>query len=406
MDRWQTEGQPLQDARLRARISTVAAATAEELAAPELAVRGGPYGFADAGNALGRAFERVCDVLARPCPDPVTVHRRAERLRTIAVLQRELAEAEQAHRRLAVASVQQALTRLRAISSTAQMIDRIPVELCRCGFSRAIISRVDGARWIPESAHFDGEAQWTAQIRGAGQRLDRLAPETEVVRRRAPLIVDGVLADRGPFAETGPHSYVAAPIMPEGRVIGLLHADCGAHPREVDEFDRDLLAMLADGVGCAYARTLTMVRQRRLAAHLNQVLSALGQDCRLVADSELQLARSSPEAAVACVRPALPAESRLRTLLTPRQLEIAELLADGKTNGQIATELSIGPQTAKTHVSAILRRLRAANRAEAVKKYTTLRGADRARATDAAWGVPASSGGSAVGAADELAESA
>jgi non-specific serine/threonine protein kinase len=44
-------------------------------------------------------------------------------------------------------------------------------------------------------------------------------------------------------------------------------------------------------------------------------------------------------------------------VLTARQREIALLIADGRTNQQIAASLGIAPRTADTHVSALLRRL-------------------------------------------------
>jgi DNA-binding NarL/FixJ family response regulator len=42
--------------------------------------------------------------------------------------------------------------------------------------------------------------------------------------------------------------------------------------------------------------------------------------------------------------------------LTPRESEIARLIADGLTNKQIATRLVISEKTTKTHVTRILRK--------------------------------------------------
>ncbi len=53
--------------------------------------------------------------------------------------------------------------------------------------------------------------------------------------------------------------------------------------------------------------------------------------------------------------------------LTPRELEVLGLLAQGKSNKQIAAELVITERTTKFHVSSILSKLAAANRTEAVK---------------------------------------
>src|SRR5512136_2854854 len=53
--------------------------------------------------------------------------------------------------------------------------------------------------------------------------------------------------------------------------------------------------------------------------------------------------------------------------LTPRELEVLYLLAQGKSNKQIAAELVITERTTKFHVSSILSKLGAANRTEAAK---------------------------------------
>jgi DNA-binding NarL/FixJ family response regulator len=52
--------------------------------------------------------------------------------------------------------------------------------------------------------------------------------------------------------------------------------------------------------------------------------------------------------------------------LTPRQLRVLALMAEGKANKQIAYELGISEITVKAHVSAILRKLGVSNRVQAV----------------------------------------
>jgi DNA-binding NarL/FixJ family response regulator len=51
--------------------------------------------------------------------------------------------------------------------------------------------------------------------------------------------------------------------------------------------------------------------------------------------------------------------------LTSRETEVLSLVADGRTNGQIAEQLYISPKTASVHVSNILRKLQASTRGEA-----------------------------------------
>jgi DNA-binding CsgD family transcriptional regulator len=60
-------------------------------------------------------------------------------------------------------------------------------------------------------------------------------------------------------------------------------------------------------------------------------------------------------------------------VLSPRQLEIALLIAGGQTNQQIAATLGIAVRTADTHVGAILRKLGVASRAQ-VRDWVIERG--------------------------------
>ena len=57
----------------------------------------------------------------------------------------------------------------------------------------------------------------------------------------------------------------------------------------------------------------------------------------------------------------------MRSQLTcARALAVLELVAEGRTNDEIARRLFMSPKTASVHVSRILAKLRAGNRTEAV----------------------------------------
>ncbi len=55
-------------------------------------------------------------------------------------------------------------------------------------------------------------------------------------------------------------------------------------------------------------------------------------------------------------------------LLTEREREVLDLIASGSTNREIAETLYLSPHTVKEHTSVLYRKLRARNRAEAVRQ--------------------------------------
>jgi DNA-binding NarL/FixJ family response regulator len=61
-------------------------------------------------------------------------------------------------------------------------------------------------------------------------------------------------------------------------------------------------------------------------------------------------------------------ESEFDEPLTPREIQVLELLAEGLPNKAIAERLQISDQTVKFHVSSISGKLGAANRTDAVRR--------------------------------------
>jgi LuxR family maltose regulon positive regulatory protein len=63
--------------------------------------------------------------------------------------------------------------------------------------------------------------------------------------------------------------------------------------------------------------------------------------------------------------------SSLIETLSPRELHILKLVADGQSNKEIARGLGIAPETVKTHVSKVFGKLGASNRAQAAAMVAT-----------------------------------
>jgi DNA-binding NarL/FixJ family response regulator len=68
----------------------------------------------------------------------------------------------------------------------------------------------------------------------------------------------------------------------------------------------------------------------------------------------------------------LPVDTDAKIVLTPRELEVLAAMADGASNKAIARRLGISFHTAKFHVAAILAKLDADSRTEAVTKAAHL----------------------------------
>ena len=85
--------------------------------------------------------------------------------------------------------------------------------------------------------------------------------------------------------------------------------------------------------------------------------------------ADLRQARTARrEADAFLVAPAVDlADDASAEALTPREIEVLELLAEGLSNKGIALRLGISDQTVKFHVASIIGKLAAANRTEAVR---------------------------------------
>ena len=69
-----------------------------------------------------------------------------------------------------------------------------------------------------------------------------------------------------------------------------------------------------------------------------------------------------------------PVARGIEGLLSARELEVLELLAQGATNKQISETLSISPNTVYTHIRHIQGKLRTANRTQTASLARTMSG--------------------------------
>ncbi len=102
----------------------------------------------------------------------------------------------------------------------------------------------------------------------------------------------------------------------------------------------------------------------RLRAQMNGSASVVGEFASLAA---AQAARLDADAFVLAARSSDDPEVSVETL-TAREIQVLELLVEGRSNKAIAGELGISDQTVKFHVAAIAGKLGAANRTDAVRR--------------------------------------
>ena len=278
-----------------------------------------------------------------------------------------------------LSAVQRALAELRAVGSVELMLRRCTEVVCkRCGFDQAILFRVQDDTVLPSSAFDRKDPDWEVKVKRQVERLyeslprpslDDMTLESEMARRRAPAIVHDALHDPRTFKPlvepSGILAYVAAPIVPAGQVIGFLHASLRYQRRAVDIIDRDVLWAFAEGCGYALERTLLHDQVRRQRERVRELLHAADELVTEIGESALQLEQTESEAAARSTAPLPAGGSRIHSLLTPREIDVMELLVHGSTNKQIAERLVVAEATAKSHVTHIFRKLHAANRAEA-----------------------------------------
>jgi DNA-binding CsgD family transcriptional regulator len=275
------------------------------------------------------------------------------------------------------------LPRLEAAScSVADLVALAPELVCELGFDRGLVSRVEGGVWFPVLMYIVGDPEWAKQIEAAGTEAPlRLGPglhETTLVReRRAILVLDAQQQDIGHWGHPGmvalskTRSYVAAPILSGEEVVGILTADRYASGREVDELDRDLLSAFSEGFRLALSRAAlaeSLASAEHLLAQLSDALGTARTEVHRT--PRVGLERSPEDLPLGMVVRSRPRTPRpLPTTLTPRELEVLELMAGGRTNLAIAKQLFISDGTVKQHVKHVLRKLDVTNRSEAVVRW-------------------------------------
>ncbi|HEX6460155.1 MAG TPA: LuxR C-terminal-related transcriptional regulator [Thermoleophilaceae bacterium] len=270
-------------------------------------------------------------------------------------LERELVERQLLRRLDALERVQEAVRGLGEIGSATGILDRAAEGLGDASeFDRVVVSSLgDGA--------FAAMSAWVREGDSPNLPPVRLAyplVEEELARRQGVELVSvGSRSDTRWAELLGWESYAVATVALGGSTVGFVHADAHLSGRALDEIDRETLAAYAEGLAAVFERA---VLRGRLRAHRSELRGAVDW-------MNTRLSRLS-DSSVVPVNGDGPADD-LDEVLTPRELEVLRLMARGNTNVAIAKTLVVAEGTVKYHVKNVLRKLRAANRADAVARY-------------------------------------
>ncbi len=281
--------------------------------------------------------------------------------------------------------IRSGLDRLSTADTAQRLIELAAMEVCRsCGVDRCCVFRTDGSWLHVASVHFSQDPafqeEWETFARAHPAELKYQDREVQALRRRVPVLVDdvkGLDGMRDLITAGRASSYVASPIVIRGSVVGMMHADRYNSGQRVDTVVRDTVGAFAAGFGHALERTALTDRARtqlsRLRSMIAEVEGSLDSLLRPDTESLWEGDKTAVTGGPALSHSAFPLESRIGEVLTRRELEVMELMARGASNADIALTLVISEGTVKSHVKHILRKLRAANRAQAVSAYMRIK---------------------------------
>ncbi|HEY2603690.1 MAG TPA: helix-turn-helix transcriptional regulator [Thermoleophilaceae bacterium] len=293
-------------------------------------------------------------------------------------LERELIERRWVRRVDALERVQEGVRSLGEIGSAAGILDRSAYVLGESSdFDRVVVSSVGNGALHVESL-WDRDDRAAAEealtaLRASPMRLDYPLMEAELAAQQGSAVISlpaakGRIDPRWADA-LGWSSYAVATLALGGSAVGFIHADCERSGRAIDAIDDEALGAYAEGLAQVFERAVLRGRLRGHRGELRGAVDWMNTRLSRLSDASVVQAGGADGAPGA---DAFAEAAELDELLTPRELEVLRLMARGNTNLAIAKSLVVAEGTVKYHVKNILRKLRAANRADAVARYERL----------------------------------
>jgi predicted ATPase/DNA-binding CsgD family transcriptional regulator len=219
-------------------------------------------------------------------------------------------------------------------------------------------------RWLDWSR----AASWRSEGRLLWARYYREQKDERAARQHAEAALELATEPRQPLALLAAH-----------RFLGELDTGSGRLPEAAEHIDRSL--GLAELCEAPYERALTLISRGRLLAARGDTEEArtvleearaicapldAGPALGLVAELEERLQTPAQTGPAPSETPAA------RGGLTRRELEVLRLVAQGMSNGEIATDLVLSEHTVHRHVSNVLGKLEVSSRTAAVAEAARL----------------------------------
>jgi DNA-binding CsgD family transcriptional regulator len=276
--------------------------------------------------------------------------------------------------------VRQAVASLAHLGPASEVVERCPEAAATAAdLDRAVLSRIEDGQLVVEhvytrSADHHGLAE---RLRSTPLRLSYPLLESELLRRREARLVadiDHSQPGRYAFLETLCwREYVAAPIIVDAAAVGFLHGDRAPTGRPLAQLDADALEHFAAEFALVFERAVLRRRLRDQRREIGRISSWAEARTGELSEGAISLAAGVPEEHDRrAAAPELLTEDGLTTHLTAREIDVLRLMADGKTNDDIARLLFVSQGTVKFHVKNILRKMQASNRADASARYLRL----------------------------------
>lgn len=242
------------------------------------------------------------------------------------------------------------------------------------GFERGVVVGVRDGRLTADASDVLAEPasdELRRQILAAPPQLRPGTVEAELVRR--PMTYTQPSGDLPSIlgSDFGLANPAFGIIAPEGSTVGLLVVDRG---EPVDDAARAVTLLMGRMLSVVLEHVVMRARVAELSAELRYLTVTAQALATEAFQGPIQLpvhGRHLP-AFRTVEGTGAAATERARSQLTEREIAIAGLLAQGRSNREIAENLYLSPETVKDHVARIIRKLGVSNRVEAAIRFVGL----------------------------------